>query len=256
MSTVRDFYRSSAAYGRMLGEQDHRVFEPYVELFRLHVPPGTPVIDVGCGVGTSTRLLRAAGFRAVGTDVSERFLPAEEGFVVADFESAPEIADGAYDAAGALNVLEHAERPRRLLAEVVRVVRPGGRIILISPNLTSPLMGLRILQDHIRRAPPYLGVRSPLEALALVPLNLARSVAAALGRDAFASRAPRLDAGIVGYDVDAVYWTNAAEVRRFLESRGCRTILYQGAGRTHVARLVARRLPSFAGRLQVVVEKL
>jgi SAM-dependent methyltransferase len=256
MSTVRDFYRSSAEYGRMLDEQDKRVFEPYVELFRSHAPAGGLVIDVGCGVGTSTRLLRAAGFRAVGTDISERYLPGEEGFLVADFQSAPQIPADTYDAAGALNVLEHAERPQRLLAEMVRVVRPGGRVIVLSPNLTSPLMGVRILRDHIRRGTPYLGVRTPREALGLIVVNLARSVAAALGRDAFASRAPRLNSGIVGYDVDAVYWTNAAEVRRFLESSGCRTVVYQGAGRTRAARLVARRLPSFAGRLQLVVEKI
>lgn len=240
----------------MLREQDQRVFDPYIELFRRHAPQGGQVIDVGCGVGTSTRLLRDAGFRAVGADVSERFLPSEEGFVVADFQSAPEIAADIYDAAGALNVLEHAERPQRLLAEMVRVVRPGGHVIILSPNLTSPLVGLRILRDHLQRTAPYLGVRGPLEAFALILVNTARSLAAVLGREAFASRAPRLDTGIVGYDVDAVYWTNAAEVRRFLERRGCRTVVYQGAGRTRTARLIARRLPSFAGRLQVVVEKV
>jgi SAM-dependent methyltransferase len=255
MSTVRDFYRSSAEYGRMLEDQDQRVFEPYVELFSSHVPTGARVVDVGCGVGTSTRLLRAAGFHAVGTDISERFLPAEEGFRVVDFEAAEEIPAESYDAAGALNVLEHAERPQRLLTEMVRVVRPGGYVIVLSPNLTSPLVGLRILADHIRRAPPYLGIRSPREALALIVVNLARSIAASLGRDAFARRSPRLDAGIVGYDVDAVYWTNAVEVRRLLERIGCRTVVYQGAGRTRAARLVARRLPSLAGRLRLVVQK-
>ena len=125
---------------------------------------------------------------------------------------------------------------------------------MTSPNLTSPLVGLRALADHLRRRPPYLGVRGPLEALALIARNTGRSLAAALGRDAFRARAPRLDAGIVGYDVDAVYWSNAAEVRRYLERHGCRTVAYQGLGRTRPARVLARHLPSFAGTLVLVAQ--
>ncbi|MBV9334749.1 MAG: methyltransferase domain-containing protein [Solirubrobacterales bacterium] len=118
MSGIREYYRSSGDYRTMLDAQDEAIFAPYVALFRAHAEPGMPVIDVGCGVGASTRLLRNAGFDAVGTDVSERFLPdGEEGFVVADFESAPQIPSGAYAAAGALNVIEHMEHPRRFLAE-------------------------------------------------------------------------------------------------------------------------------------------
>ena len=255
MPSIRDYYKTSVDYGSMLDAQDEEVFAPYVELFRAHAKPGAAVIDVGCGVGASTRLLRAAGFDAVGTDVSERFLPDEDGFVEADFESAPQISTGAYAAAGALNVIEHMEHPRRFLAELTRVVRPGGHVILLSPNLTSPLVGMRVLRDLATGAPPYLAVRSRREALALVAVNLARSVRAALGHDGFRSREPRLDDGISGYDADAVYWSNAAEVRRFLERAGCRIVVFQGSGRTGAARLIARWLPSFAGQLQIVAQK-
>ena len=256
MSSIRDYYRSSGDYRTMLDAQDERIFAPYVALFRTHAEPGTPVIDVGCGVGASTRLLRGAGFEAIGTDVSERFLPdGEEGFVVADFESAPHIPTGAYAAAGALNVIEHMEHPRRFLAELMRVVRPGGHVILLSPNLTSPLVGIRALRDLATGAPTYLAVQTGREASALVAVNLARSIRAALGHDGFQRREPRLDVGTSGYDADAVYWSNAAEVRRFLERRGCRIVVFQGRGRTRAARLIARWLPSFAGQLQIVAQK-
>ncbi|MBV9685416.1 MAG: class I SAM-dependent methyltransferase [Solirubrobacterales bacterium] len=256
MSSIRDYYRSSSDYRTMLDAQDEAIFAPYVALFRAHADPGMPVIDVGCGVGTSTRLLRNAGFDAIGTDVSERFLPeGEEGFVVTDFESAPEIHTGAYAAAGALNVIEHMEHPRRFLTELTRVVRPGGHVILLSPNLTSPLAGIRAMHDLTSGAAPYLAVRNKREASTLVVLNLARSIRTALGHDAFQRREPRLDVAMSGYDADAVYWSNAAEVRRFLEGRGCRIIVFQGTGRTRAARLIARWLPSFAGQLRIVAQK-
>jgi SAM-dependent methyltransferase len=246
------YYRGSPEYRRMLVEQDAGVFGPYVACFVGWAPHGAEIVDVGCGTAASTRLLRAAGFRALGTDVSESFLPDEDGFVVADFTRRTALADGAFSAAGALNVLEHVPRPRAFLDELVRVVEPGGVVVLASPNLTSPLVAVRVVVDLARRRTPYLGVRRLRDALALLGRNLARSGAAALGRDAFASRADTLATGIVGYDVDAVYWTNAAEVRRYLERRGCEIVRYQGQGRSLAARLVARLAPSFAGQLVIV----
>jgi SAM-dependent methyltransferase len=251
VSDLSAYYRTSDAYASLLAGQGDSVFDAYVRRFAGWVPPGSRVVDVGCGVGTSTRLLRAAGYEALGTDLSEHFLPAEEGFAVVDFEEAP-LPDYAFDAAGTMNVLEHVQRPQRFLDQMVRVVRPGGHVIIVSPNLTSPLVGIRILADLIARRTPYLGVRNPVAATALTARNVARSARAAGGRDAFARRVPALESGIVGYDVDAVYWTNAAEVRRHLERRGCTIVEYQTEARSRGARALARRLPSFAGQLVIV----
>jgi SAM-dependent methyltransferase len=252
VADLTSYYRSSTQYQRMLVEQDAEVFARYVSYFREWVGRGSDVLDVGCGVGTSTRLLREAGFSAHGADTSSMFLPNEEGFFVADFTQRTNLPDGSFAAAGALNVLEHVPHPRWFLDEMVRVVQPNGFLVLSSPNLTSPLVGLRVLMDLVRRRTPYLGVRRPGAALALLGRNLVRSVAAGLGRDAFAPRTDTLATGIVGYDVDAVYWTNAAEVRRHLERLGCELVHYQNEGRTLAARLLARALPSFAGQLAIV----
>lgn len=251
-SDLTDYYRGSSEYRAMLAEQDEATFGQYLAYFRRWVPRSGRVLDVGCGIGTSTRMLREAGFEAIGTDTSARFLPVEDDFFVADFTGRTELPDGAFAAAGALNVIEHVADPRAFLDELVRVVRPGGLLVICSPNLTSPLVGARIVVDLARRRTPYLGVRSPLAAVALTARNVARSTAAARGRDAFAPRADTLASGVVGYDADAIYWSNAAEVRRHLQRLGCDMISYQGEGRTLPARLIARLLPSFAGQLAVV----
>jgi SAM-dependent methyltransferase len=251
-SDLTDYYRGSSEYRAMLAEQDESLFEQYLSYFGRWAEPAARVLDVGCGVGTTTRLLREAGFDAVGTDTSARFLPDEPGFFVADFARRTDLQDGAFAAAGALNVIEHVADPRAFLDELVRVVRPGGLVVICSPNLTSPLVGARILVDLTRGRTPYLGVRSRRAALALLARNAGRSAAAALGRDAFAPREHTLASGVVGYDADATYWSNAAEVRRRLERLGCELVSYQGEGRTLAARLIARAAPSFAGQLAVV----
>jgi SAM-dependent methyltransferase len=251
-SDLTDYYRGSAEYRAMLAEQDEATFALYVSSFRRWAEPRGRVLDVGCGVGTSTRLLREAGFDAIGTDTSARFLPEGEGFFVADFAGRTDLPDGAFAGAGALNVIEHVADPRGFLDELVRVVTPGGLVVVCSPNLTSPLVAVRILVDLARRRTPYLGLGRPGAALALLGRNIARSVAAARGRDAFAARADTLASGVVGYDADAIYWSNAAEVRRHLERLGCELVSYQGEGRTLPARLIARLAPSFAGQLVVV----
>lgn len=236
----------------MLADQDEEVFDRYVGYFKRWLRPGSHVVDVGCGVGVSTRLLREAGFRAVGTDGSSMFLPDEEGFFVADFTERTDLRDGSFAAAGALNVIEHVGHPREFLEEMVRVVEPGGLLVLSSPNLTSPLVAVRVLVDLVLRRTPYLGLGRWQAALRLLAENVVRSTAAALGRDAFGPREDTLATGIVGHDVDAVYWSNAAEVRRHLERLGCEVVQYQGEGRTPASRVLARVLPSFAGQLAIV----
>ncbi len=46
--------------------------------------------------------------------------------------------DGSFDVVTCLEVIEHVDQPRRLLAEIVRVLRPGGHAVLTCPSLHFP----------------------------------------------------------------------------------------------------------------------
>jgi SAM-dependent methyltransferase len=256
MSGMHEYYAGSAEYREMLEAQDPEIFDDYVELYASFAARDGTVLDVGCGIGASTLRLRERGYDAIGTDISARFLPqGADGFMVVDFEQADSLASDAFAAAGAFNVLEHVERPRSFLSELVRTVRPGGHVILLSPNLASPLAAVRVLLDLLRGETPYLGITSRRAALRLLVANLVRSLEAAAGRRRFAMRAPATDTGIVGHDADAVYWTNAPEVRTELRQLGCDIEAYQGRGRSRFARGLARAVPAFAGQLCVVARK-
>lgn len=59
-----------------------------------------------------------------------------------------------------MNVIKHVENPQKFLAEIVRVVRPGGNIILMAPNLTLPIVPMGIIGDLLKKCNPYLGITS------------------------------------------------------------------------------------------------
>ncbi len=90
------------------------------------------VMDLGCGAGDSVELFRALGreVRWVGVDIEESPEVAERTridaeFVTFDGEHLP-FDDGSFELVYCKQVLEHVERPHELLAEVTRVLQPGG----------------------------------------------------------------------------------------------------------------------------------
>jgi malonyl-CoA O-methyltransferase len=93
------------------------------------------VADVGCGKGRFLRLLaeRFPLARLTGIDLSPAMLAGLPPGVTAVRGSLLRIpaADGALDAALAVESLEHALRPERAVAELCRIVRPGGRLLVI-----------------------------------------------------------------------------------------------------------------------------
>ena len=88
------------------------------------------VLDVGCGPGGYTRRIREQrpDLRVAGLDLSAGMRPS----VVADAQRLP-VADGAADAALAMHMLYHVPDIPAAVAELRRVVRPGG-LVLVSTN--------------------------------------------------------------------------------------------------------------------------
>lgn len=140
------------------------------------IRPGWAVMDVGCGTGVVARDLvpriGPAG-RVVGVDPSRYFIrearrrAREAGldrrhvFRVADGLRLPFKA-GMFDAAVAFTVLLHVAASDRVLAEMVRVTRPGGRVAVLDQDFGTLTLDLpdreltrRILTTHAERLYPH-----------------------------------------------------------------------------------------------------
>lgn len=96
------------------------------------LPPDSPVLDLGCGVGHSFTLL--APRETIGVDLSAEALRGQaRQTVVADMRALP-FDSGRFASVLSVHSLEHVPDPERVLAEVNRVLRPGGTAVFVTPN--------------------------------------------------------------------------------------------------------------------------
>jgi SAM-dependent methyltransferase len=96
-----------------------------------YLGPGR-IADVGCGIGHSYGLL--APRETVGIDVDPRALEGQQReTVAADMRRLP-FADDEFDGVLAAQSIEHVPDPDRALAEMARVLKPGGSAVLVTPN--------------------------------------------------------------------------------------------------------------------------
>lgn len=104
------------------------------------VPRGRPlmVLDVGCGTGLNASILSEMGHTVVGIDLSpvaiEKFTALGfEGYVCDVAERLP-FAEGRFDIVYASEVIEHVSDTESFLSELTRVLKPGGLLMLSTPN--------------------------------------------------------------------------------------------------------------------------
>lgn len=175
--------------------------------------PGERVLDVGCGAGTAELILSAlqpGGAHFVGIDLvrarlrDARRAMREQGVVAelaaADAARLPFAAES-FDAAFAVAVLQHVPKPRAVIDNLCRVLRPGGRLVLAEPDnaarywFSEPASGHEVFAHACEfyslveeaageDADPSIGPRVPrllraagceIAAVHLVPVSLTRA---------------------------------------------------------------------------------
>jgi ubiquinone/menaquinone biosynthesis C-methylase UbiE len=222
----------AASYDEIADQYDtisHRVAYPVaarlVELAGL--APGERVLDVGTGTGMVPFEVARAATRTsvVGTDISTGMIekasrkageqgldPDRVSFQVMDAE-AMSFAPGEFDVVMSAFALGHMPRPERAMAEMFRVMRPGGRL-LVTVGSRPPLASLTALRhaavEVARRIRAMRGLRLGADLLdGLVDATLPPDTDAPQGAE-LATQLSRADAIMAlarGAGFDRVEWT-------------------------------------------------
>ncbi|MES2739357.1 MAG: class I SAM-dependent methyltransferase [Pseudomonadota bacterium] len=155
---------------------DYAHFAKYMEpgalefLTRLAPAPGTRMLDVGCGAGQIALPAARAGVEVTGVDIATnlieqaRMLAAAEHLTVRFDEGDAEMLpyeDGQFDLVVSLIGAMFAPRPELVAAELLRVCRPGGRIVMANWTAEGHVGQMfKIIGKHV---PPSPLMESPLK---------------------------------------------------------------------------------------------
>ena len=114
----------------------------------LRPKPNASLLDVGCGSGKRMQLLRDLGWSVEGVDNDLQAIgqAQNKGLNVrlGNLEE-QEYSDNRFDAITMSHVIEHVHQPLSLLQECHRILKPGGKLVVVTPNAES--WGHRLFKD-------------------------------------------------------------------------------------------------------------
>ena len=133
----------------------------------LRLPLRARVLELGCGAGTYVRYLASLGHEVVGVDYAEPSLQrAREArdagrahYVAADGHDLP-LAAASMDAALCIGVLQAVSRPEAIIAEIARVLRPGGLVVIEALNAAEVFAVIRKAAHSLLGRPERLRLDS------------------------------------------------------------------------------------------------
>ncbi len=127
-----------------------------IERARRHVAPTgrlTRALDIACGTGQSTRALGAIAHTAIGVDAAITMLreaePAAAAYYAAAAAERLPFAAGSFDLVSVALALHWFDR-KRFIAEVGRVLQPGGWLIVYDHGFRGEMIGQRRFRDWVQ----------------------------------------------------------------------------------------------------------
>ncbi len=132
---------------RSLGRSSDAIYLMAADALEARGVRGGLLLDVGCGTGRLRDFVAGAFNRYVGADVIRHDgFPIDAEFVSVNLDTQDvNLADGAADVVAGIETIEHLENPRAFVRELTRLTRPGGWVLVTTPNQLSLLSKLTLV---------------------------------------------------------------------------------------------------------------
>lgn len=216
------YYRANQAYADRLSGNSEASYAKYYTWLAGDSPQDARILDVGCGSGQAVHALAKQESEAYGVEVAKASLKLATQNGPGDFRIFDGLhlpfKDDFFDAVGSFTVLEHVEDPELALREMVRVLRPGGTIVVACPNFLR-VLGLSAHHPHTR------GLTNKLRNLAAV-LSKSFQLAVSPRRMHFAHMPLVQRDGPFQPDDDAITVTNALDILAIWRQAGVRKVYH------------------------------
>ncbi|MEZ4415934.1 MAG: methyltransferase domain-containing protein [Gemmatimonadota bacterium] len=159
-----DVWAEGESYEPYVGRWSRLTARAFLEW--LDPAPGSKWIDVGCGTGALSHAILALTqpVRLLGVDRSPGFVAharrtsptGRARFAVGDAQALP-VGGGRFDVAVSALVLNFMPRPERMIAEMIRAVRPGGSVALYVWDYAAKMEMIRCFWDAALELDPAAG---------------------------------------------------------------------------------------------------
>lgn len=171
-STVSPNVEGRARKSRGTSNQD--ILQMVVGALAKRQISGQCIADVGCGQGDLYSYVRTRFSHYVGIDaVRYEDFPDGAEFCLLDLDSGRiPVAEGSADVVAAVEVIEHLENPRDFMRKLAAIAKPGGSVIVTTPNQLSFLSLLTLVLKH--RFQAFQDIHYPAHLTALLEVDLRR----------------------------------------------------------------------------------
>lgn len=258
---LKNFYEQNKGYMATLDSHDANYFAPYLHMVsrwahkRLHPP--LEILELGCGIGASSKYVSELDIGNItGTDFSQTYIECAKKkykrnnlkYRVADATRLP-FPDASFDLICSYEFIEHVPEVNRTIKEMMRVCKPSGLVIVVSPALLSPLIPFGdFIKKITGRGTVSLWGQNTRAIAQLFFHHMSCCISKMFQHNPiFLYRQPDLSDTSKGGDMDAVYWSHPLDIKRSFDQWKIHQWVGFGTGRTKLYPYVLRGFSPIIG---------
>lgn len=255
---LQEIYGQSTELVRATGLNEElatELYGKYMQFVSQSAPQAGTLLDVGCGSGWSSYLFSKIGYQVVGIDLNaEAFeCPTTPNLnLVAGSAMNLPFENESFEIVATNQAIEHIPDPQKAITEMIRVLKPGGTLCFVGPNLLSIGQFFMAISKYVWQNRPVKNIflRAPSmpkhpggntlpEVLLSFPIKLTLILRKTLDNQAtFTMREPDMNPPFHA-DNDACYLCNPIDFLKFLPTQNCVVIQNGFYGRSKLTSLIA-----------------